>query len=118
MYTVKLQIDNGISEDTLLKENYIEVAPPIGLNENTVNKISVYPNPAGSFVVFDFADETPPDQTEIIIRDITGQLLTNTKIDRSPNRISWRTDGIDSGVYFYRVKSAGYSINGKIVIQQ
>jgi len=77
-----------------------------------------YPNPFNpettiSYTVFG------PLQVNVSVFDITGKYVT-TLVDEYKNAgtytISWKSEGLNSGVYFYRLKAGGFSAIKKCII--
>jgi hypothetical protein len=58
-------------------------------------------------------------RSELSIFDVTGKLITtlvDTELEAGPHVYTWRAPNIASGVYFYRLSAAGYSLTKKMVL--
>ncbi|GAB1348402.1 hypothetical protein MASR1M107_06140 [Ignavibacteriales bacterium] len=92
------------------------------LKKKSINSFQIrsYPNPFnGAFkVAFDLKDETP---VELTLFNTLGQLiLTNNIIDvkQGYNEINFAANELPSGVYFVRIRQAGYYETIKIILNK
>ncbi len=83
-------------------------------NEMDSFNISVFPNPAQSFITFELPKQYEKSMLEII--DVYGKVLIKTKLNNPKEVIDVQT--IKPGVYVYTLKAAGFSKWGKIVINK
>ena len=62
--------------------------------------LSVYPNPATTYIVFDATESGKYKNGEIKIKDVQGNVL---KVFRTQDnsRIRWQIDSLERGVYHY-----------------
>ncbi|HOI87407.1 MAG TPA: T9SS type A sorting domain-containing protein [Lentimicrobium sp.] len=74
--------------------------------------VSVYPNPANDYVVFELKKPLPVGN--ITISDITGRLVTTMAL--TGEKTVWQTGEIPTGVYLYRIKGATSVASGKLLI--
>jgi Secretion system C-terminal sorting domain len=80
--------------------------------------LKVYPNPANSFVTFDYSKVDVSVTGSIEITDVTGKTIANLDITDKKGSIVWDTRSINNGVYLYKLIREGFpSLNGKFVIQ-
>jgi len=99
------------------------------LGTNNINKpenISIYPNPATDYMVFESGSPQmaspvgsvqSPQQAPaqyITITDICGRPVANVPV--SGVKTVWDARGIIPGIYFYSMEIKGLMINGKIMI--
>ena len=68
----------------------------VGVGENKVEKIKLYPNPAGDFFSFDSGDEG-----QMTIMDLTGRTVLTSGLQKGNNRIN--VSQLHPGVYLVRV---------------
>lgn len=77
-----------------------------------------YPNPFNPVTTISYTIFRPL-QVNVSVFDITGKYVT-TLVDEYKNAgtytISWRSEGLNSGVYFYRLKAGGFSALKKCII--
>lgn len=79
--------------------------------------IEVQPNPASDWTTFNF--NLPGKETVgyIKIFDVSGKLIESFTVSSNQSQKIWDTRNIDSGVYFYMLKSDEIQITGKFIIQ-
>jgi hypothetical protein len=73
----------------------------VGLIENEVVNISVYPNPAGNFVNISLENKM---DAAISIYDITGKLVQGNTLAEMKNRVD--LSSFNNGLYLYTIKDA------------
>ena len=80
--------------------------------------ISVEPNPAKEWAVFNYT--LPDSETKGIIKisDVSGKLVTALTITGKQGQKVWDTRKIKSGVYFFTLNVSGFNKSGKIVISK
>ncbi len=75
-----------------------------------------YPNPFNPETTIRFSLPGPGDVT-LAVYSVTGQLIHKTelnKLDAGVQSVSFKGDGLASGVYLYRVTFSGKTLNGKM----
>lgn len=80
-------------------------------------KVSIKPNPAQTWVAFDYTLPFNTEKGAILIIDITGHVIENISLDQNKGQKVLDTRHIPAGVYIYKIESSGYSSSGKLVIQ-
>ncbi len=78
--------------------------------------IEVNPNPAGDWTNFIYTLPDMDSKGEIIISDVTGNLVQRFTINATQGNQIWDTRKIKPGVYFYTFTVDGFSKNGKIIV--
>lgn len=80
--------------------------------------VSVYPNPAKDFIVFEY--QSPNSEDVIInISNIKGEIIDSIKLSSNYTKKLWDTRFINTGVYLYSaVNSKGIINTGRIVISK
>jgi len=83
------------------------------IDENTINLISIYPNPSnGSFTV----NKELNEKMTIYFYNTLGELIYTERLLQNDNRIY--LSNVKSGIYFYRVVTkSSYSSSGKVIIE-
>ena len=79
-------------------------------------KITVRPNPAREWTIFDY--QLPDDISKGVIKitDVYGKLIESITISGNQGQWIWNTRNIKQGIYFYNLNTSGFSISGKIII--
>ncbi|MBZ0100296.1 MAG: T9SS type A sorting domain-containing protein [Taibaiella sp.] len=62
--------------------------------------ISVYPNPATTYIIFDATSNTDYKNGEITVKDVQGNIIKVFRTKDS-SRIQWQIDTFDRGLYHY-----------------
>lgn len=81
-------------------------------------EITVEPNPATDWAVFNYTLADSNAEGVIKIMDLKGSFITSLSISGMQGQKVWDTRKLKAGVYFYTLKVAGYSISGKIVVSK
>ncbi|MCD4731380.1 MAG: FG-GAP-like repeat-containing protein [Bacteroidales bacterium] len=124
-FSVKLKVSNGLSFDSLVKEDYIVANLNSMLNEKLFPEIQVYPNP---FHDQTFIKITRNEKSDYLlkIRDLYGKILFSLTNQRSQqtNQLSILWDGTDQsgnklspGVYLLIFQSEDLSFKQKIILK-
>lgn len=80
----------------------------------SVEVVSIFPNPAHSQVTFTFLDEIH----ELCITDIAGKVVQSTRIINGFNKVSIDVSAIPKGIYCcYLISKSGYSRIRKLVVE-
>lgn len=69
-------------------------------NKKKGEPLSVYPNPATTYIVFDATESIKFKNGEITIKDVQGNVLKVFRTQDSA-RIQWKIDTFDRGIYHY-----------------
>jgi hypothetical protein len=81
-------------------------------------EISVEPNPAKEWAVFNYSLPDSDADGVIKISDVSGKLITTLPINGKQGQKIWDTREIKSGVYFYTLHVSGFNKSGKIVVSK
>ena len=76
---------------------------PIGLDDEGLSTLTVSPNPSNGFVNFSLEASFSNDQ--IVICNISGQIVQIFEVFKGQNIVRWDTENVDSGIYYASVKS-------------
>ena len=79
--------------------------------------ITANPNPANTWVAFDYRLPVIANGAILLVTDIQGRLVVSFRINGVEGQQIWDTRQIESGVYVYTLKAGGISKQGKLVIQ-
>ncbi|PBQ31042.1 hypothetical protein CNR22_04410 [Sphingobacteriaceae bacterium] len=121
MYLAYQPGDEMIDIETIINND-----PLLGLNELRSSEDFVsslaFPNPFSQAVHLRYTQTKYSDVT-IEIYDISGRLLLHTNLGKqTQGSHDWEWDGktsegvkIDDGVYFYKIKSASFTYEGKVI---
>lgn len=81
---------------------------------NGTNKIIFYPNPMTDYTRLEF--ELPEaGETVISIYDISGRKIVQKQDLLTKGQHTYEIQGIVDGIYFVRINSGSFSLNGKII---
>jgi len=113
LYDVSLTVSNDYGEDTMMKEDYIDVHP-IGISEVLdSDMISIYPNPASNIL---HVENTSGEDISLSIYNITGQQVISKRIAEGSTTLN--VDHLDAGIYFIRYITDSNAMNtGKLIIK-
>ena len=95
----------------------------ININMDALNKISginisVKPNPAKQWAAFDYTLPENATNAKITIRDVTGKVIEVLHVTGQQGQKLWDTRQIKQGVYIYTLEAVGYSMSGKLIINE
>lgn len=90
---------------------------PTAIGENIASAdVSLYPNPADDYFTVTIQTENQIDNADFILADVTGREVMNIKVNGQQAIINIAE--LASGIYFYRIESAGAMIGkGKVVVE-
>lgn len=83
----------------------------LSVNQNTKGRFLVYPNPVADKLFITFPANF--SEAKIIFYNALGQIVFEKSIQNTDTFIS--LENINSGVYFYRIKSNSFAQTGKII---
>ncbi len=81
-------------------------------------EITVEPNPAKEWAVFNYSFPDSDAEGVIMISDVSGKLISTLPINGKQGQKIWDTREIKSGVYFYTLHVSGFNKSGKIVVSK
>lgn len=93
--------------------NDIVLVSQVGMKENGLDNIKVYPNPASEFVMI---ENTLQSDANILILDMRGAVVKQLKLTSNTERID--VSELTSGMYHVRVLSSEGLAQYKLVIQK
>jgi Secretion system C-terminal sorting domain len=85
--------------------------------ENNILKISAEPNPAQTYVAFDFELPGMNSTGLINIADVQGKMIRQFQVNGKTGQIVWNSSGVKAGVYYYHLGSSGLNKAGKVIIK-
>ncbi len=80
--------------------------------------ITVKPNPAKSWAIFNYELPENTGGAVIIITDMSGKTIEKIKLSDKQGQKIWNTNTVKQGIYFYYLYSNGYTKSGKIIINK
>lgn len=97
----------GSEESKLISTEYLSV------NQNSINSISIYPNPADNFIYIRYQNILPESYK---IFDLKGRLI-NSKIINNENDLEINVDTFERGLYFISISSGENMDNLKFLVK-
>lgn len=116
-YDVKLLATSSGGSDSLLREDYIRVDIPVGIEEdkNQSNLFSIFPNPVKKGESITISNETD-DELEIVrIYDIRGQLFQQKIVGQQKNNVRFKVPEI-TGVFIIQFETRTGVVNKRLLI--
>lgn len=90
----------------------------LGVLDNALSDIALYPNPASNDVSLTFGSNYSIDSLEITIYNSLGQTVqTVNKIVDGANSVTFNISTFKAGLYFVSIKTAETSITKKLLVQ-
>ncbi len=89
---------------------------------NTTNQsllgtiVEIHPNPASSWVSFNYKLEGEKPQALLELRDAVGKTIHQAQLIQKQGEYIWDTRHIKAGTYYYSLKTSGGIKTGKVVI--
>lgn len=105
IYNITGVMDYSFGDFKLLPRDANDVVISTSIEEVENIKVSVYPNPASTFIAFELSD----DNFEVKMFDITGKVVKN--VYSTKNRVNVSVAELDNGVYFYSL----YTQKGNLI---
>ncbi len=114
LYDVELFVTGLCGDNSVLKNNYITVNILDGISETSKGNISVYPNPASTFISI----ETKTIELNSLIEIISpnGQVVYNGLLD-TPTRKEINIENLNSGIYVIKITNRRSSKFVKFLVQ-
>lgn len=117
-YQLAGNVSFSINIDKIEPQNKPGRSTGVG-NLSTQQLVIAYPNPASSYVLFDYKLPQQAKDMKLIVTNITGQVVSEIAIssDNKNGTVRWETANDPSGVYIYKLTdgSTTYDI-GKVVL--
>jgi hypothetical protein len=88
---------------------------PVNIEEVRQTDFSLYPNPTSDKIQLTW-EKTLPKYTRVILSDVNGNTLQVITIQDNQQSVEINMEDLSSGLYFYRIVSAGRVLgSGKVV---
>lgn len=84
--------------------------------ENGIS-IAANPNPASSWVAFEYELPFNASKGEILVTDMHGRTIVSFKVTGNVGQQLWDTRQIEKGIYIYTLKAGTLNKQGKLVVQ-
>lgn len=91
--------------------------PVIQNKEDAGLRLTVNPNPASTWVTFDYELPSGISEASLTLSDARGTTLETIYLTRNRGQWVWDTRKTGSGVYFYRIQAGNRSVSGKFVVR-
>jgi hypothetical protein len=106
-------------------EKCLPEAEQASLKSSEVNKvvfengisISANPNPANSWVAFEYELPFNVNNGEILVTDMHGRIIVSFMVAGTSGQQVWDTRQLEKGIYVYTLKAGNASKQGKLVVQ-
>ena len=94
--------------------------PGVGLqkHESARQFLRIYPNPANNWVSFAYTLEGEQPQAVLEFRDATGKTVHQVQLSQPKGEYLWDTRELQSGTYYYSLKTANTNKSGKVAISK
>jgi hypothetical protein len=102
-----------VGDSSILKNSYVEGV----LSSASGLLIDASPNPATTWVTFDFELPVYAKKAILQISDIEGKIITTFTLSIQQKQYVWDTRNWEKGVYIYTLKTTNESKSGKLIIQ-
>ena len=83
----------------------------LGIEDQALNTVSIYPNPATSWVTFNFPN--PDSKYRIDIYDYLGKRIQKEVLLNDENKLD--ISSLKTGLYFFKIKTAEFMITKRIL---
>lgn len=80
-------------------------------------QLNVSPNPASTWVAFDYKLPIPTSEGLLLITDMSGKAIANFNLKMPQGQQVWDTRGVSKGTYLYVLKAGNASKQGKIIVK-
>ena len=81
-------------------------------------ELNMHPNPAESWVAFNYDLQAAPDQAQLIISDATGRKVFSTKLTAERQQVIWDCRQAGPGSYTVVLQNSGHQlIAEKLIVQ-
>lgn len=93
----------------------LELNQVVGLKENDLRSVMVYPNPVSSTVHFGFPNQ---QSGEIRVFDLSGKMVWSLGFEKKES-IKWNVNSssLNPGLYSYSIQIKDNNIQGKLIVQ-
>ncbi len=112
-YTVSLTASSGNCPDSIMTQT-IEVISDVGLSDETLNQIYIYPNPFSNQIIIEGLNEN--EVSTIELRVISGKLIYSGQTKGQKQLMVNHLHELPKGTYLIRIYSESTTVN-KLVIK-
>jgi subtilase family serine protease len=98
--------------ENITDENLIDMQTQIMTDQVTGGEITIFPNPANSFVEIHLPETATP--YEVMLYDVSGKLLQRQSMESGRQRLS--TEELVNGIYLIQIRSSGERMTTTIVV--
>ncbi len=105
-------VDADLTNDTINFD--VTVAQTVGIQENDIAGLNIYPNPANDHITIEMAEANGEGTVEVL--NLLGQVVWTQSLDaNTTTRVN--TTSLDASVYLFKITSNGKTSTHKISIQ-
>lgn len=105
-------VSNVCGSDTLCDSIVVNI---LGLPEEYMKHVSIYPNPAQNYINID-ADVAQFGSLEVVLKDITGRTVRSYSTTDSYARKTWYVGDLASGSYVMEIQMGDYRGSRKFIL--
>jgi hypothetical protein len=97
----------------------IQVQDPMLELTESLTDLKVYPNPATTYVNFDYELPEYIKNATVVITTITGKVVQQFDLKDTKGQVLWDTRTMENGIYFYALKQGTTTLaSGKVSIMK
>ncbi len=117
-YDVKLIATSSGGSDSLLKEDYIRVDFPVGIDEGVIqsNLFSIFPNPTKRGTIISISSESNVTVKTIRIYDLSGKLLSQIPVNQQKDQFQLKVPE-NRGIYIIQFETKNGQVNKRLVVE-
>jgi hypothetical protein len=93
----------------------IQDGTSVGISENNVNSVRIFPNPAKDFIKISISKSS--DNSTISLIDLTGKIIIE-RLAGNDQEITLNVQDLPSGYYFLKVLSKDEAITKKVILAE
>lgn len=112
-YNVTLKVTNMVGNNTITKEDYIEVQEGVSVKEVDQQSISIYPNPLSGHLI---NIESPAVLKSYTISDLSGRTILKGNIEAEKATINLKD--LSNGLYLLKVATIKGYLTQKILLNR
>src|SRR5690606_29163433 len=83
----------------------------LGISQNDIAGLQVYPNPVSNGNLFITSDSTAPKA--VVVYDVLGKVVAKATVDNMPMNVS----NLNQGVYIVKITEEGKTATRKLVVK-
>ena len=116
LFDATLIVSNGISTDTLVKNNYVLVEYCTDVKTDRNTEVKIYPNPASDYATVTFSNLS--GTAVIRLSDAMGKTVLNANHIDVSKAYTLDLSGLTNGFYFANITAGDQNIVKKIIVKK